>query len=78
MPLTRILELHTPPVVYSIILLVGYTNSVVNPFIYGFFIREFRQVIIGGLRRMGLLVNGWTGNSNVPELTLFCSECTYE
>ena len=53
MPLTSILELHTPPVVYSVILWVGYGNSVVNPFIYGFFSREFRQVIVGDLRKMG-------------------------
>ncbi len=45
MPLTAVFELYTPPIVYSGILWIGYGNSVVNPFVYGFFSREFRAVI---------------------------------
>ncbi len=52
MPLTSLLELHTPPLVYSVILWIGYGNSVVNPFVYGFFSREFRSVILKDYRKL--------------------------
>ena len=45
MPLTSLLELQTPPFLYKTILWVGYCNSAVNPFIYGIFCKEFREVI---------------------------------
>ena len=54
MPVTAVFDLPTPPVVYSIILWIGYGNSVVNPFIYGFFNREFKSVIVGDLERLGM------------------------
>ena len=38
----------------SIILWTGYGNSTVNPFIYGFFCREFRSVILSDLRKVRL------------------------
>lgn len=55
MPLTGIFDLHTPSFVYTMILWVGYGNSVVNPFIYGFFNREFKGVILGDLKKLGLI-----------------------
>ncbi|XP_059095465.1 octopamine receptor beta-3R-like isoform X1 [Tigriopus californicus] len=55
MPLTGIFDLHTPSFVYTMILWVGYGNSVVNPFIYGFFNREFKGVILGDLKKLGLV-----------------------
>ena len=55
MPLTAVFDLTTPPLIYSIILWIGYGNSVINPFIYGFFNREFRGVIVGDLERLGVV-----------------------
>ena len=46
MPLTSILELDTPPLLYNTILWVGYCNSAINPFIYGLFCKEFRTVAV--------------------------------
>ena len=46
MPLTSILELDTPPLLYNTILWVGYCNSTINPFIYGLFCKEFRTVAV--------------------------------
>jgi len=43
MPLTSLTDMHTPPALYSVILWIGYGNSVVNPFVYTFCSREFRQ-----------------------------------
>ncbi len=51
MPLTSLLELYTPPLLYTAILWIGYGNSVVNPFVYGFFSREFRGVILKDYKR---------------------------
>ncbi len=51
MPLTSLLELPTPPMLYTAILWIGYGNSVVNPFVYGFFSREFRSVILNDYKR---------------------------
>ncbi len=52
MPVTSLAELHTPEVVYNVILWVGYGNSAVNPFIYGLFCKEFRAVISSRFRQM--------------------------
>ena len=52
MPLTSVFELETPSMVYGLILWIGYGNSVVNPFIYVFFSREFRTVITKDLQRL--------------------------
>ena len=54
MPLTAVLELETPSMVYGAILWIGYGNSVLNPFIYVFFSREFRTVITKDLQRLRL------------------------
>ena len=51
MPLTALMELHTPPLLYNIILWVGYGNSAINPFIYGIFNRDFRNILLRNLRK---------------------------
>ena len=51
MPLTALLELDTPPLLYNIILWVGYGNSAINPFIYGIFNREFRVILLRHMRK---------------------------
>ena len=44
------------PFLRSIILWIGYGNSTVNPFIYGFFCREFRAVILSDLRKVRVVM----------------------
>jgi hypothetical protein len=62
MPLTSLLELDTPPLIYNIILWVGYINSTVNPFIYGIFSREFRGTILHDFTRVKKKILCWTSN----------------
>ena len=45
MPVTSLFELQTPRMLYDAILWIGYGNSAMNPFIYGFFCKEFRSVM---------------------------------
>ena len=45
MPVHSLFELTTPRLLYDFVLWVGYGNSAINPFIYGFFCKEFRQVM---------------------------------
>jgi hypothetical protein len=59
MPLTSLLELNTPPLLYNIILWVGYINSTVNPFIYGIFSREFRGTISHDFNKMKKRISCW-------------------
>lgn len=51
MPLTSLLELETPRLLYNIILWIGYVNSALNPFIYGLFNREFKTVMLNHVRK---------------------------
>ena len=53
----------------SIILWIGYGNSTVNPFIYGFFCREFRAVILSDLRKVRSSRSRWIMESRNENAT---------
>ena len=54
-----------PPSLRSVILWIGYGNSTVNPFIYGFFCREFRAVITSDLRKVRVKMESRNENATV-------------